>query len=101
MLDGRRSGAQRGALENNFGQRFSWAPLAFSARQSIPLEFTWLYESGKRELFADVETGAAQKVGYHWVFKPGSVIFYAHDLVLLVESKPPNSIDFPNIVQGA
>src|SRR6266536_3573498 len=26
----RRSGAQRGALENNFGQRFSWAPLAFS-----------------------------------------------------------------------
>jgi hypothetical protein len=24
----RRSGAQRGAPENNFGQRFSWAPLA-------------------------------------------------------------------------
>jgi hypothetical protein len=42
MFDARRSGAQRGALENNFGQRFSWAPLAFSAsistltlRQSI------------------------------------------------------------------
>src|SRR5258708_39283410 len=30
ILLGRRSGAQRGALENNFGQRFSWAPLAFS-----------------------------------------------------------------------
>src|SRR5258708_4964328 len=28
---GRRSGAQRGAPENNFGQRFSWAPLAISA----------------------------------------------------------------------
>src|SRR5437870_5555805 len=27
----RRSGAQRGAPENNFGQRFSWAPLAFSS----------------------------------------------------------------------
>jgi hypothetical protein len=27
---GRRSGAQRGALEINLGQRFSWAPLAIS-----------------------------------------------------------------------
>jgi hypothetical protein len=26
--ENRRSGAQRGAPENNFGQRFSWAPLA-------------------------------------------------------------------------
>ena len=31
---GRRSGAQRGALENNFGQRFSWAPLAISPKSS-------------------------------------------------------------------
>jgi hypothetical protein len=28
LLENRRSGAQRGAPENNFGQRFSWAPLA-------------------------------------------------------------------------
>jgi hypothetical protein len=27
---GRRSGAQRGVPENNFGQRFSWTPLAFT-----------------------------------------------------------------------
>ena len=32
----RRSGAQRGALENNFGQRFSWAPLAYLAPQNRP-----------------------------------------------------------------
>jgi hypothetical protein len=30
----RRSGAQRGAPENNFGQRFSWAPLAIFVKDS-------------------------------------------------------------------
>ncbi len=32
LSHGRRSGAQRGAPENNFGQRFSWAPLAISGK---------------------------------------------------------------------
>jgi hypothetical protein len=34
LSHGRRSGAQRGAPENNFGQRFSWAPLAISSNHS-------------------------------------------------------------------
>ena len=32
----RRSGAQRGALGNNLGKRFSWAPLAYLAPQNGP-----------------------------------------------------------------
>src|ERR1700737_3945184 len=42
---GRRSGAQRGAPENNFGQRFSWAPLANSALppKSFVLSFPHLF----------------------------------------------------------
>ncbi len=35
LSHGRRSGAQRGAPENNFGQRFSWAPLAISGKQIL------------------------------------------------------------------
>jgi hypothetical protein len=35
----RRSGAQRGAPENNFGQRFSWAPLAIFAHQHLGSPF--------------------------------------------------------------
>jgi len=36
LYTARRSGAQRGAPKNNFGQRFSWAPLAFSVRRVGP-----------------------------------------------------------------
>jgi hypothetical protein len=34
LFHNRRSGAQRGAPENNFGQRFSWAPLAIFVKDS-------------------------------------------------------------------
>jgi len=52
MSYARRSGAQRGALENNFGQRFSWAPLAFNFPQpglALPL-------LGRGEFVANVKS---------------------------------------------
>lgn len=44
----RRSGAQRGALENNFGQRFSWAPLAITPPRFDPFPLTKVRLSAKR-----------------------------------------------------
>jgi len=41
----RRSGAQRGAPGNNFGQRFSWAPLAFVSGSIRHPPRPWLFRS--------------------------------------------------------
>jgi hypothetical protein len=101
----RRSGAQRGAPENNFGQRFSWAP-RLHFRTALPrLCHTYsLYPAALPEAlsqcqrFTHVNTGLTQQARDGVPFQPRGIELHPHRAILLVEKNLQHPVDLAHAV---